>query len=509
MTDSSIPQIKAAVYLRISLDREMDGLAIERQREDCMKILEDKGWKLFKEYVDQSKSATNMAKRRPAYDKMVADYGRGLFEAIVCWDLDRLTRQPRQLEDWIDAAESRGLLLVTANGEADLTTDGGRLFARVKSAVARSEVERKGARQHRAHVQRAAMGKPPHGVRPLGYDLKSNVIPEEAEAVRAIYESFCAGASLRAIAAGLSGREGDSIPNVPRMMNQRRKLALERNERRRAEGKAERPVPDEADWNTASVLGILRNPRYAGYSTYTPTEKLKEGNRRKTWHAQIMRDKHNEPVEGTWEPIVSTDLWWAVQEKLNDPARVTNRKGTDRKHLGAGIFLCGVCGKPVRSHGKAYRCEGHIMRSRAQIDAFVVEALKTRLSGKDLATLLRFEDTPEAKEIAGKLEAARARIRQAENDYDEGIIESTDLKRVRDKKRAEIEELEKQRLRLVGNASLDPILTADDPAGAFDSSDLARRRSIIEALCTVTLFPHPRGIKAFDGSDVKIKWKSE
>ena len=80
---------------------------------------------------------------------------------------------------------------------------------------------------------------------------------------------------------------------------------------------------------------------------------------------------------------------------------------------------------------------------------------------------------------------------------------------MRDKKRAEIEELEKQRLRLVGNASLDPILTADDPAGAFDSSDLARRRSIIEALCTVTLFPHPRGIKAFDGSDVKIKWKSE
>ena len=26
---------KAAIYLRISLDREMDGLAIDRQREDC------------------------------------------------------------------------------------------------------------------------------------------------------------------------------------------------------------------------------------------------------------------------------------------------------------------------------------------------------------------------------------------------------------------------------------------------------------------------------------------
>lgn len=52
---------------------------------------------------------------------MVADYEAGKFTASICWDLDRLTRQPRELEDWIDAAKFRGLALVTANGEADLT----------------------------------------------------------------------------------------------------------------------------------------------------------------------------------------------------------------------------------------------------------------------------------------------------------------------------------------------------------------------------------------------------
>ncbi|WP_267888213.1 recombinase family protein [Mycobacterium ostraviense] len=50
-----------------------------------------------------------------------------MFDALVVWDLDRLTSQPRQLEDWIDAAEGRGLALITTNGEADLTTDGGRM----------------------------------------------------------------------------------------------------------------------------------------------------------------------------------------------------------------------------------------------------------------------------------------------------------------------------------------------------------------------------------------------
>ena len=63
-----------------------------------------------------------------------------LLDAIVCYDLDRLTRQPRELEDWNDRAESRGLLLVTANGDADLSTDGGQLYARIQAAVARGEV---------------------------------------------------------------------------------------------------------------------------------------------------------------------------------------------------------------------------------------------------------------------------------------------------------------------------------------------------------------------------------
>src|SRR5699024_10840960 len=167
MRQTSHAPVRAVIYLRISQDREMDGLAIDRQRADCERIAKDRGWQVLKEYVDQSKSATDKTKVRPAYDEMVRDYEAGSFDAIVCYDLDRLTRQPRQLEDCIDAAEDNGLRLVTANGEADLNTDGGRLYARVKAALARGEVERKSARQSAAHVQRASQGRPPNGVRPF------------------------------------------------------------------------------------------------------------------------------------------------------------------------------------------------------------------------------------------------------------------------------------------------------------------------------------------------------
>ncbi|GEM_PF-6653590 len=32
---NTTPPVRAAIYLRIPQDRELDGLAIERQREDC------------------------------------------------------------------------------------------------------------------------------------------------------------------------------------------------------------------------------------------------------------------------------------------------------------------------------------------------------------------------------------------------------------------------------------------------------------------------------------------
>src|SRR5664280_3914608 len=111
----------------------------------------------------------------------------------MCIRDSRLTRQPRQLEDWIDAAEDHGLLLTTANGEADLSTDGGRLVARIKASVARAEVERKSARQIRAAAQRADRGKPPSGARLRGYTDGGLIVADEALVVRSMFTRFSAG----------------------------------------------------------------------------------------------------------------------------------------------------------------------------------------------------------------------------------------------------------------------------------------------------------------------------
>jgi site-specific DNA recombinase len=122
-------------------------------------------------------------------------------------DLDRLHRQPVEIENFIVLADRHNLALATVTGDVDLSTGHGRQFAPIKGSVARAEVGRKSARQRRAGLQRAQDGKPwgPH--RPSGFERDSVAhTPHEVEAIRAMYDYLIAGFSQHAIARGLNER---------------------------------------------------------------------------------------------------------------------------------------------------------------------------------------------------------------------------------------------------------------------------------------------------------------
>lgn len=470
--------IRAVIYLRVSLDQTGEGLAVERQRDDCEEIARSRGWTVVETYTDNSVSAYNVAKKRPAYDQMVEDYKAGRFNALITWDLDRLTRQPRQLEDWIDAAETQGLRLVTANGEADLQTDGGRMYARIKAAVARAEMERKGARQSRAQRQRAAKGRPPRGVRATGYTLDGELVPNEAEAVREIYQAFANGSSLKAIAAALSGAEPTTRAVGDRTMVQDLPKSV-----------PALPTRSGRPWNPTSVISILRNPRYAGWS-------MLDG--------KIVRDETGAPVRGQWEAIISDGLWLDVQRRLDDPSRKSSRAGTERKHLGSGLYLCGVCGARVKAHGPRYRCAGHIMRVRELIDSLVLQFVERRLTQPDLADLLIQEDDKRVEAVLQEEQVQRDRIKRARADYKVELIDGELFAEIKQEAEQQIALLEAERITLTAGTAASDILLAPSPADAFNNADLAARRAVIDLLCEVRLFPAPRGRKTFDPTTVRI-----
>ncbi|TSE01961.1 recombinase family protein [Skermania sp. ID1734] len=475
--------VRSAIYLRVSLDQTGEGLAVERQREDCERIVRERGWTITETYVDNSVSAFSKTTARPAYERMTADYLSGRFDALVCWDLDRLTRQPRQLEDWIDYAEERGLRLVTANGEADLGTDGGRMYARIKAAVARAEGERKGARQSRAQQQRAAMGRPPRGIRATGYTLDGEVIAEEAEAVRAVYAAFTSGSSLKAIASALSGVEPvlRTVGGVPMQQQDVPKSV------------PVLPTRSGRPWNATSVHSLLRNPRYAGWSMLS---------------GKIVRDGSGEPVRGQWEPLVDDALWLEVQRRLDDPTRKSNRVGTERKHLGSGLFVCDVCDERVRSHNTRYRCAGHVMRARDQIDGLVLRMVHGRLSKQDFPEHLPGQADGRVEELRQHEQKHRDRIARARADYEDELIEADLYRGIRDRAEAAIAALQSERLALTAGSVAVVVLGAESPAEAFESAGLAVQRAVIDALAQVRLMPAPRGRKALDPETVIFNWRA-
>ncbi|MGQ0482807.1 MAG: recombinase family protein [Pseudonocardia sp.] len=478
MLSTANTRIRCAVYLRISLDATGEGLAVERQRQACERLARDRGWDVVETYTDNSISAYSKTTIRPAYDRMVTDYAAGKFSALVCWDLDRLTRQPRQLEDWIDAAEDRGLRLITANGEADLSVDGGRMYARIKAAVARAEVERKGARQSAAQKQRAAKGRPPRGVRATGYTLDGEVIRHEADAVRAAFSAFSAGSSLKAIAAALTGAEQETRMPGDLTMVQRVPASV-----------PALPTRSGRPWNPTSVTSILRNPRYAGWAMLG---------------GEIVRDSAGRPVRAQWEPLVDDALWLEVQRRLDDPARKSNGVGTDRKHIGSGLYMCGICERPVRAHGTRYRCPGHMMRSRGQVDRLVLDTVRERLSRPDVADLLPVVNQGRANELRDAVERERGRIARARADYRGELIDGALYKDITSEAEAEIARLDLERLAMSVGSAASPVLAADDPVAEFDAADLATVRAVIDCLLTVRLHPAPRGRKVLDPNTVQI-----
>ena len=454
--DATQPSTRAAIYLRQSLDATGEGLAIDRQREDCRRIVDQRGWQLAGEYVDNSISASDSRKARPGYNALVEAYKAGGFDALVCWDLDRLTRQPRQLEDWIDYATDPGLILVTANGEADLSTDGGRMFARIKASVARHEVERKAARQRRAALQRSEHGKPPMGVRLTGYTTKGEVVEREASIVRELFARFAAGDSLKGLARWL---QDSGVP-----------------------------TRHGGQWNPSSVRDILTNPRYAGRAIYQG--KITGGN-------------------GTWKALVDPTEFDLVQARLDDPRRRT-QVGTDRKHLGSGLYLCGVCGARVRAFsGGRYRCpHGCVSRSQRPVDNFVRAVIRARLARPDLAELLAREEDPETRKLAGEVNRLRGRLVQFEDDYDTGRIDGRRFAIATEKARAALATAEAALARGSASRGAAVMLRSADPVATFDAAPLMLQRAAVDALVTVRLQPTPRGRNIFDPETVKIDWKT-
>jgi DNA invertase Pin-like site-specific DNA recombinase len=411
---------------------------------------------------DNDTSATSRRKRK-GWEQLMTMVRAGQVDVIVAYAVDRLVRRLADLEALIDLIDAHHITVITVAGELDLSTPAGRLNARILASVARAEVETKAARQQRSSLQRAKDGRPHIGRRTVGYDhgLKA-VRADEAALIREGFSQLVAGASLRMIV-----RDWNSAGFTTTSGKQ---------------------------WTSRGVRLALTNQRYVGASAY----------RARSTEAEVMG-------QGQWQALVTPDVFDAAQRILNDPARTIVTPGRERKHLLAGLALCGKCGLVMRSgaqRGQALiRCqETHLARRAADVEAFVrAEVIKRlrlpnagiKVSGAQGVDQAALRDEAAALEV--KLDGLMA-------DWEADLITKAQRDSSTARIRARQEAIREARAAAVANSVLTPLLAQADPGAAFERLDLERERLVVQALCVVTIHAPGYGRQAFNPATVTIDW---
>jgi site-specific DNA recombinase len=465
---SSTPKA-AAIYCRISLDKAGDGLGVERQEQLCRKLATDKGWLVAGTYVDNSASAYN-SKARTHYERMLADIEAGRIDAVVCVDLDRLTRRPIELEHFMDLADRHGMALANVGGDTDLSTSDGRLKARIIGAVARQESEKKAERVSR-EAEHAARRRVPCGSRrPFGYE-PDRVTIRESEA------AFVREAARRILA-------GESASAIARTWNDR---GL--------------PTPQGAPhgWSGPTIHGILRNPRVAGLRAYK---------------GEIIN------TQVAWEPILERAEWEALQGRIRRTARV----GRPSSHLLSGIARCSKCDGPLwtswRKNKRGEKVARYACVSRpgapgcgaltvvAQpLDDLVRDTVIAALAGPRLARARQ-----RARGRGRDRDAAKA-LARAEQKLEELAVDHARDRITRREWLAARDDLNRQIAEHRRTLDVDTGPLADLPGSqkalreAWDAGTVEWRRAVLGAVVDAVIVKPGAPAASFDPHRISIRWR--
>src|SRR6266852_7448656 len=95
MPETTDAGLRLAIYSRVSTEEQREGQTIDSQVSELERFARDKGWLIAGTYKDEGWSGGVMA--RPELDRLRDDAQKGVFEAVLINDVDRLARDVAHL----------------------------------------------------------------------------------------------------------------------------------------------------------------------------------------------------------------------------------------------------------------------------------------------------------------------------------------------------------------------------------------------------------------------------
>lgn len=291
---------KVAIYARVSTTNQAEeGYSIDGQIDSLEKYCEAMGWDVYNKYIDAGFSGGSL--KRPEMANLINDVKKGLFDTVLVYKLDRLSRNVRDTLYLIkDVFNINKIDFVSIQENIDTSSAMGTLFLTLLSAIAEFEREQIKERMQLGKLGRAKAGKSMMWAKTsYGYDYDKEtgsmtVNEYEALAIKEIFTSYLAGVSIT-------------------------KLRDKMNEE----------YPKQPAWSYRTIRGILGNPVYCGLNQYK-----------------------GQTFQGTHKAIISLDDFEQTQRELakrqQTAKELLNPRPFQAKYMLSGMAQCGYCHAPLK-----------------------------------------------------------------------------------------------------------------------------------------------------------------
>ena len=296
--------LRAAIYARVSdkSQAEEDKTSLSEQTSEMDAYCERKGLTVVARYQEVGQG---WSKKRPEFQRMLADAKRGRFDTIVCWKSDRLSRGMYPAAALMEVVEAYQMRLESVMDAIDMKTFG------LMAAIGKIELDNFRERAELGKRGSAKQGRIPVGSIPYGYrigdDGRPYVHEPEAVVVRRVFHQYV--------------HEGEGVPSITRQL---------------AEDDA--PTAKGSQWGKNHVHRILGREAYKGTwwygkARYVSTEDGK----------RITKKPRDSWIEVPFPPLVDERTWERAQE-LKRQRLKRSKRNTKVFYLLQHLVKCAECG---------------------------------------------------------------------------------------------------------------------------------------------------------------------
>ena len=406
--------IPAALYARVSSDRQDVDLSVSAQLRALRDYAEKNSYLVAREYVDEAESGR--IADRPQFQKMLNEASKpeAPFKEILVWKFSRFTRKREHAVAFKAMLRRRGIRVVSITEQAD-DTPTGKLLEAIIESVDEFYSENLAQEVTRGMREAASRGFWVTGSDPYGY--KRVYVQDGAKKRPKLELDPPADAVVRRIFD--MALQGKSILDVTRALN--------------ADGI---PTTNGKRWLKTTIHTILDNEVYTGTLVWGVAAKDR---------AEPVR------VEDAFPAIVSKQEFQRAKKLLGSraPKKVNPRRASS-PYLLSGLLKCETCGKQLSAaeakSGKYsyYVCHSLLMRGSGTCDTprlnaksfekLIVDEIRANiLTESNIRDLVKLLD----EEMDGVASEQRERLKTIEEEIEDvkrslgriwRVIETTDIK---------------------------------------------------------------------------------